>query len=228
MTDVGWGGYWDSLDGAQPVFAAEAADTVNRLLTGGLVSEGTRFLDMGCGFGHVDAGLAQHVQSVAIWDPSPGMLAAAVRTNSDRHQVSPVDPMAAEGHAFDVVLVHSVVQYLTFPELARNLDRWSRLLSPNGCILLSDLLAPGMSGTVELLQFLIFALRRRILLAALSAARQEWDRYSKWREQSPLLTLSERRVADLAAAQGFSAVRLESKLGYRRQRFSMRLVPHPA
>lgn len=156
------------------------------------------------------------------------MLAAAVRTNSDQRQVSLVDPIEAEDHAFDVVLVHSVVQYLTVTELARSLNRWTRLVSPNGCILLSDLLAPGMSGAVEMFQFLHFALRSRVMLPALSAARREWGRYSSWRRRSPLLTLSEGQVADLAAAEGFSAARLVSNLGYRRQRFSMRLVPHSA
>ena len=135
----------------------EALEYVRRLASVVGLAADQVVLDFGGGLGFVAETLAPMVGAVWWWDPSPAMQAAALRRlapvpNARLAPALAVTAAPAAPLRFDLILVNSVVQYMTARELGAWLGVWRRLLRPAGRIVLSDLVrratsSPGTSST---------------------------------------------------------------------------------
>jgi SAM-dependent methyltransferase len=117
-------------------------------------------IDFGCGYGFVAALLAPAVTSVTVCDMSPAMLAHARQTLGPHTNVRFTDAGDAAGlnecRGADLILVNSVLQYMpTVTEARAALTRLSASLKPGGRMIVSDVIPPGYSLSVELLALLI-------------------------------------------------------------------------
>jgi SAM-dependent methyltransferase len=218
-----WQGFWNSFQGSLPIAAAESADFVERLSRLGLLVAHARVLDFGCGFGFVAGMLAGRTGQVAIWDAARPMLEQARERLRSTGAISIVDLSDAASDprgAFDLIVVNSVVQYMTEPELARWLERWSSMLAPRGRIVVSDV--PVRSDLIhDTFDFVWFSLRRRLLLQALRLWWREFNRLATTSGSRPRLLLPPAVWQSHARKAGLDMDVLPENLTLHRSRMSV-------
>jgi cyclopropane fatty-acyl-phospholipid synthase-like methyltransferase len=189
----GWQVYWETLDDHQRLYREQAHEYVRNLTAALPLNPQMRVLDFGCGFGLVAATLAPLVGELFLWDASPNMWRHAQANVAgyanvrflDRAERSP--PVG--GPCFDLILVNSVIQYMTPEEFSGWLACWRDLLGPGGRIVMSDIIPPDGGSVAEILDLLKFSARRGFLVRALWQAAGELGRYRKIRHARPLTRL---------------------------------------
>lgn len=206
----GWRRYWDGHGPPTPPFRHEAATFAARLGAAIPLTAATRVLDFGSGLGLVAAALAPQVGRVWVWDASPTMrrhTAAATATYPNVAALDLEDPGGLPAQVrVDVILVNSVVQYMTAAELTTWMSVWVRLLAPDGCIVLSDVMPPDHAARRELLAML----RRQpgLIVRSLRARL----RYALALRSLPQLRLGRDDLNRLAVAHGLGVEILPANL----------------
>ena len=219
-----WEAFWEGLR-EQQIHRAEADDYVRRLEAALPLDPRAQVLDFGCGFGYVAMTLAPKVGEVFLWDASANIRRHA-RVNvanscPNIRFLDLLDPHAlTPNRRFDLILVNSVVQYMTIEEFSWQLITWRKMLAPGGRIIISDLIPPGVRPLAELAAMLVFSTRHRFLLRALREGLGELSRYSRTRAARPLLRLSHEDVLRLATAAGLTAEFLPENLTHRSRRIT--------
>jgi SAM-dependent methyltransferase/ribosomal protein S18 acetylase RimI-like enzyme len=228
-----WTQYWENLEERQTIFRIEADDVAKRLQRAVPLGPQTRLLDFGCGFGLVADRLAPRVAELALWDGSATIRRWA-RVNVAGHRNIRFLDLSGEPPAatFDVILVHSVAQYLTVPDIQKWLATWRTMLAPGGCLIVSDLLPPDYDGLNDLVAFVGFCARKRFLMRAFWEGFGEAGSYGRTRARQDLLRVDPEELRRWGAAQGLEMALLDSNLSYRRRRLAALLrapsTPRPA
>jgi cyclopropane fatty-acyl-phospholipid synthase-like methyltransferase len=224
-----WRDYWEQIDDAQHVFKVEAVDYVARVRRILGVDERTRVLDFGCGFGYTSIALAPSVASVAMWDASENVRRLAQKRAAGVANVGLVDlggQCAPELQArFDLVLVHSVVQYMSTDELKAWLEKWRQMLAPGGRLVLSDLIVPGAGSPLELVSYLAFALRKGFFWNAFLKGMSETLNYWQARKARPLTAVSREELEAWAGDRRLAIEWSSENLSHRQTRATAILRP---
>lgn len=223
-----WVSYWEELSEGQLLFRQEADEYVRRLTRALPPSPGSAVLDFGCGYGFVAEGLAPLVGSLYLWDAAESMRHHAARRLAGVANVYPLERVEPPpGGAFDLILVNSVVQYMTEEELAGWLGRWRPLLAPSGRVVLSDLIPPDHRSLSDVLSLLRFSLRRGYFCRALRNVLGERKRYQQTVRAHPLLHVGRDHLKQLAAAAGLTATFLPRNLTHFAKRYTAVLERQP-
>jgi SAM-dependent methyltransferase len=202
---AGWDDFWEELDDRQDVFRAQTEEYVRNLAATGLLDPASRVLDFGCGFGFAAGGLAARVAELYLWDRSRNMRERAAAATASLRNVFPLDLSAdtpAPDRHFDLILVNSVVQYMSRAEFAGWLPRWRQLLTPAGRLVVSDVIPTDRSTTRDVIDLLWFSARRGMFLKALWQAAGEIGRYRKARRTAPLTRFGRQELEDLGREAG--------------------------
>lgn len=222
-----WDTYWDDLDDGQRLFREEAGDYVENLAEAVRLDPSMAVLDFGCGFGFVASRLAPRVGQVYLWDAAARMRGRARKNTAAQANVTVLDtfdPLACEPR-FDLILVNSVAQYMTGDEFGEWLKRWRALLTPGGCVVVSDLLPAEYRGSWDLAAMLRFSARRGFLGQALWEVRKEVCRYWKTRHSRALTRTDPDELRRHGTAAGLAVRVLPRNLTYRPRRLSALLSP---
>lgn len=215
----GWRAYWEELKDFK-TFRIEAADYVERLQQMVELDRRWRVLDFGCGFGYVADLLAGKVARMAIWDASVTMRHRARLNLASHSNIEFVDlsdcARFAELGTFDLILTHSVIQYMDRQELMQWLVHWGAALSvPHGRLVVSDIVVPGNDLLRDIAALVRFSARRGFFREMLlDGARGMW-RYMWTRQNYPLLVLSQAEIEGLARASGLSVAFQAGNLSFR-------------
>src|SRR5712672_3087643 len=164
------------------------------------VAPGAIVLDYGCGEAlHADVVAAQAGRLILI-EPAPGVRARLA---------------ALPDHTVDLVVMHSVAQYLTAQELDAALVLFGRLLSPTGSLVLGDVIRPTTSALGDALALLRFGARHGFFFAALiGLGRTVLSPYWRLRSALGLTRYDEATIAAKLAAAGLSAERAPANIGH--------------
>jgi SAM-dependent methyltransferase len=218
-----WDAYWDRLE-EHVIFRVEAADYVTRLDAALGLDPGARVLDFGCGFGFVAELLAPRVAALYAFDGSDHMQRRARLRLAGHANVRFLGPPGTipwpAGLRFDLVLVNSVVQYMTLDELQHWLARWRVMLAPGGRLVLSDLLTRDADPLREVVELLVLSARRGCLVSVVRKALRELRQYTKTRRVRPLCQITFADLRERAARQGLAVAFLPSNLTYKKARAS--------
>jgi cyclopropane fatty-acyl-phospholipid synthase-like methyltransferase len=225
----GWGHYWEAIRDQHASFAAEARDYVHRLTESIDLSGASSVLDFGCGFGHVARELAPRVQTLSLWDSSAHVRSLARLRVADIPNIQLVDLTADENvnlhqGEFDLILVHSVVQYMTLEELNTWLERWRRLLRPGGRLILSDLVQPGAGFLGDMLSVLRFAWKNGVFWHELREKGFHSVTYLFTRHQRELTVVTPETLERLAERNGLEVTLLPENLSHFSSRLAASLV----
>src|SRR5262245_17690894 len=149
------------------------------------VRPGAVVLDYGCGEAlHADIVAAQAERLILV-EPARGVRTrlAARWEHEPKIEVSAADQIARlADHSVDLIIMHSVSQYLTGPELDAVLALFRRLLKPDGLLVLGDVIDPKTSAASDALALLRFGARDGFFFAALvGLARTVLSPYSRLR-----------------------------------------------
>lgn len=216
-TDETWFEYWsDTPD--DPYLAAEAQVLVGRLADLFDFEGSERILDYGCGYGYVAEGLSSLVGEVKIWDHVETVREHALARIS-RPNVALLDP-TAPGPPFDLIVVNSVIQYMSEETLAAAMAFWGEILAKGGSIALTDVPAEPPSLIGEGIAWFRLAARHGVVGDALRFVRSNADRYRRARSSAALATWGEAKIRGLAEEAGLIAEKQPTNLAYQRKRDS--------
>ena len=115
----------------------------------------------------------------------------------------------------DLVVVNSLIQYLSRRELDGLLARIRGWLKPGAMLVLADVVPPGAQAAADAKALLASAWRHGFLAAAfLGLARAALSDYRKLRAEAGFSTYAEAEMLALLAAAGFAARRREANFGF--------------
>jgi hypothetical protein len=110
--------------------------------------------------------------------------------------------IGSDSVAFDVVLVNSVVQYMQPGELRSWLERWKRIITPHGMIVLSDLIPPGHGRLSDTWDLLRLGAHTGSTISATGHALGGVFTYWRTSRRVPLLSVGKGQLGRMAADAG--------------------------
>lgn len=227
---------WISFfDSDHPIYVnARHRDVHAALVAGGLAryipSRDATVLDYGCGEALYAERLAAGASRLILCEAAPQLranLAARAADNQKIAVLSPQQVAALEQGSVDLIIMHSVAQYLTPTELDGLLAQFRRLLRADGRLLLGDIVQPQVSAASDAFALLRFAAANGFFLAAFRGLiKTLLSDYWRLRQSHGLTRYSEEDMLKKLRAAGFSAVREKVNIGHLQRR--MAFIARPA
>jgi SAM-dependent methyltransferase len=175
-------------------------------------------LDYGCGEALHAARVAEAAGKLMLAEAGPavrGRLIARFKDNPKIAVVSTDEVPALPPASLDVVILHSVSQYLSGREFDRIAALFHRLLQPGGLLLVGDVVPPTASMLSDTGALLRFGLNDGFFVAAVAGlVRTAFSDYRTLRTKMGLTRYSEQEMAGKLAALGFTANRAPVNLGH--------------
>jgi SAM-dependent methyltransferase len=224
--NAGWLAFWDS---SHSIYVnARHRDVHYRLIAGEIAalvpSQEARVLDYGCGEAlHADI-VAAVAREVLLCDGAPTVRAGIAARFADNPKIRPVAPSDVEvlaDHSLDLIVLHSVAQYLTADELTRLLALFHRLLSADGILLVSDVVPTDVPASTDAIALLRFGAADGFFIGAvIGLVRTVLSDYWRLRSRYGLTRYSEAAMMDKLAAAGFSGQRAAKNIGHNQARLA--------
>jgi hypothetical protein len=205
-------------------YAAIARDIVAHL-----PGANARVVDYGCG----DTLFAQRVGDACgrlyLCDSAPRVrerLAARYAGRADIRVISPEQFAGLDPGAVDLIVVNSVVQYLSAAELVRLLALAREKLGSAGRLVLADVVPRDIGPSSDAVELLKFAAASGFLLAAVAGlARSYFSSYRRIRQEAGFLQLQEGEVLRVLEEAGFAARRHTPNMGHNARRMTFVATP---
>lgn len=190
-----------------------------------------RVLDYGCGEAlHADR-VAARAQRLTLCEAAPRVRARLRRRFDGQAGIAVIGPDDLAGiadGAFDVIVMHSVSQYLSPAELDDTLARFRRLVADDGLLVIGDVLQPRTSAWTDALALLRFGARAGFFLAAVTGLlRTLFSSYWRLRSSLGLSRYAETEMLDRLAAAGFAGRRASANIGHNQARMTFLARPVP-
>ena len=228
-----WVAYYDSdhsiyVNGRhRDVHYARLADAIVSYVS----SRTAAVLDYGCGEAlHADR-IAAAAGRLTLAEAGPavrGRLIERFKGNPKITVISTARAASMPPQLFDLVILHSVSQYLTPEEFDQKAALFHSLLQPGGLLLVGDVVPPDASAVADAWALLRFGWRDGFFVAAgLGLVRTLFSDYWQLRTKVGLTRYSEQQMVGRLAAAGFRVTRAKNNLGHltSRMTFLARKVP---
>jgi SAM-dependent methyltransferase len=220
----GWKSYWEELNDKPQLFREQSAEYFRNLDATLGLDPRARVLDFGCGFGFVAEMLAPRVGELFLWDASANMRRRARLNVAGRQNIRFLDlsdPKSLPYELqFELILVNSVVQYMTLEEFSAWLLRWRNMLAPGGRIVVSDLIPPDYLALWDIVDLLRFSARRGFLVRAIWQAFSEIWRYWGVRKVRPLSRVGREDLSQRGKDAGLLVSYLPANLTHFKKRLT--------
>jgi len=219
-----WLAFWDSPHSIY--VSARHKDAHYRLIASEIAAlvpaSNARVLDYGAGEAlHADLVAAQ-AGELLLCEGAPGVRAALAARFAGSQKISvltPDDVVLLPAHSLDLIVLHSVAQYLTPNQAGALFALFHRLLKPSGTLVVSDVIEPHVPAATDAVALIRFAARNGFLLAAFAGiARTLMSQYMRLRARIGLTRYDEPAMLRKLAAAGFAAQRAEKNIGHNRAR----------
>ena len=186
-------------------------------------------LDYGCGEALYADRVAAKAKRLVLVEPAPGVrerLARRFGDNASIRVASPADLPTWPAASIDLIVMHSVSQYLTADELDRTLALFARLLAANGTLVVGDVLQPHTNAVTDALALLRFGGREGFFTAAvIGLARTLFSSYWRLRSSLGLSRYSEQAMIERLARAGLVARRAATNIGHNQARMTFLAGP---
>ncbi len=139
---------------------------------------------------------------------------------------SPEQVAALPAGSLDLIVMHSVAQYLSQEETDALFAQFKRLLKPGGLFILGDVIPPHVSPLADAAALLRFAAANGFLIAAfIGLVRTTFSDYPKLRAKLGLTLYEESAMTKKLEAAGFSAERAQKNIGHSQARMTFLARP---
>ena len=174
-------------------------------------------LDFSCGEAlHADI-VAGKAARLTLAEPAPGVrkrLEARFAANPKIEVRSLVGLADLPKQSFDLVVMHSVAQYMTAAELGAAFTLIRSLLKPGRLFVLGDVVAPGTPAATDAFALLRFGAANGFFLAAVTGLlRMLLSDYWRLRSTIGLARYDEAAITAKLATHGFAPVRTPRNIG---------------
>jgi SAM-dependent methyltransferase len=181
-----------------------------------------RVLDYGCGEALHAYRVAAVAGEVLLCEAAPRIRAGIdVRfaKNAKIRAVAPDEVERLREHSLDLIVLHSVAQYLRREESAALFAQFNRLLKIDGLLVVSDVPSPHVGPLTDASALLRFAAANGFLVAAVvGLARTLMSDYWRLRMRFGLTRYDEAAMLEKLRAAGFVAQRADKKIGHNQAR----------
>jgi SAM-dependent methyltransferase len=194
-----------------------------------VASPQARVLDYGSGEALHAELIAAVAREVLLCEGAPRLragLATRFADNDRIRAVAPEDLAREPDHSLDLIVLHSVAQYLSAEELTALLGVFRRLLRPDGTLLVSDVIPPQTGAFAAAGALLRFGAADGFLGAAfLGLVRARLSPYWRVRKRDGLSRYSEDAMMEKLATAGFAARRVARNPGHDQARMAFLARP---
>lgn len=129
--------------------------------------------------------------------------------------LAPEGVAAIDDASVDLIVVNSLLQYLSLDELRGLLKLWKSKLKSGGRLVVADVIPPDLGPAADAKALVTFAWQGGFLRSAvLGLARTAFSDYRKIREDIGLAQYSEDEMIDILNEAGFTPERAERNLGH--------------
>src|ERR1041385_653901 len=222
-----WVEFWDSKN---PLFvdARHEAAHFRRIaedIRGYAPDGGTGvMLDYGCGEALSANLVTEKVGRLILCEAAPnvrGMLAGRYAGNPKIVVRKPDDLATMAAESLDVVVMHSVAQYVSPQELDTLFRLFRKLLKPGGLFVLGDVIPRKVSALTDALALLRFGSEEGFTWQALKGlVRTRFSNYWRLRKSLGLERYDEGEITAKLEAPGFTVQRARSNIGHNAKRMT--------
>lgn len=223
---MSWRDFWNA---DTPIYVNERHKALHyglvaRDIAALIPSRDARVLDYGCGEALAAGRVAAACGQLYLCDGAPLVrerLNARFRGEPKVIVLSPEEMDVVADGSLDLIVVNSLLQYLSVEDLGELLSLWRRKLKPAGQLVLADVIPPTIRAIDDAAALLAFAWKGGFLLAALQGlARTAVSDYRKLRAELGLTHYSESEMLEILRGRGFSAERRSANLGHNPRRMT--------
>jgi ubiquinone/menaquinone biosynthesis C-methylase UbiE len=228
---MGWREYWNSdtpiyVNGRhRQVHYRRIAEDIERLLTG----PAPRVLDYGCGEALAADRVARRCGHLTLCDGAELVrrrLGERLGHMANITILAPEELGSIADGSLDLIVVNSVVQYLSREELTGMLALWRRKLSPAGRLVIADVLPHQLNPLTDVTALLRFAAGNGFLLAAMvGLGKTFFSDYRRVRATLGLTHYDEAEMLALLRNSGFTAERMATNFGHNQARMGFSATP---
>ncbi len=181
-------------------------------------------LDHGCGEALYAEALAGRCGRLILCEAAPKICIALAERLRGVRNAEVMEPIGVEQLAdgsLDLVVVNSLLQYLSRGDLEALLELWRTKLKRDGRLVIADVIPPGVSPLRDAAALLWFATRGGFLMGALGGLlRTALSDYGRIRKSLGFSMYRERDFVELLAAHGFAAERVRPNFGHNQARMT--------
>ena len=181
-------------------------------------------LDFGCGDATEAATVADRCGTLYLSDAAPAVLARVAERFAGRPDIETLGPKGVEkldDGTLDLVVVVSILQYLSREDLARWLQVWRAKLKPGGRLVLGDVIPPDIGPVTDALALLRFGVEGGFAVAAFGGLlRTFFSDYRALRSNLGFMTYREEEILGILSAAGFAARRRQPNIGHNQARMT--------
>jgi trans-aconitate methyltransferase len=228
---MNWREYWN---GPHSIYANERHrtlhfDLIARDIARLIPSRDAIVLDYGCGEADTAEALAAKCGKLYLFDTADTVRARLSAKHASNPKIVVLDEAGLEELAeqsIDLIVVNSVLQYLSHTELVTIFDFARDKLKADGELALGDVIPDDANAIADTKALLSFAFHGGFLTAAFtSLVKTALSDYRKLRETLGLTRYSEAQMLQLLTANGFSARRAEQNIGHNQGRMLFLATP---
>ena len=221
---MNWREYWN---GPHSIYANERHralhfDLIARDIARLIPAAGATVLDYGCGEADPAPALAAKCGRLYLFDTAQTVRDRLQAKHANDAKIVVLDEAGLEDlpdGSLDLIVVNSVLQYLSQAELVSILDFARDKLKSGGTLALGDVIPSDANAVADTKALLSFAFHGGFLTAAFaSLVKTALSDYRKLRETLGLTRYGESEMLQLLTANGFSARRAERNIGHNQGR----------
>jgi len=189
------------------------------------IPDGGRVLDYGCGETLCADDLARRCESLLLFDAAPAIREKLRERFGNNAAIRVLDDdglAAATCASLDLVVVNSVIQYLSRAEFLSLLDFCRARLREQGRLLLSDVPLQQGSPFADAVALLQFSWRGGFFFSAItSLARLYFSDYRRLRRERGFASYAEEELDAMLRQHGFCVSPLARNIGHNQNRRSL-------
>jgi SAM-dependent methyltransferase len=193
-------------------------DLVARDLLRHVPPASARLVDYGCGDTLTAERLAAVCAHLFLCDAAPRVRDRLRKRYAGQPSITVITPEQFQqlpAHSIGMIVVNSVVQYLSHAQLAELIEAAREKLTSQGVLLLADIVPRGVGPWRDAIELIKFAIGNGFLIAALlGLARSYFSPYRKIREHAGFLQFDEAEFLSLLRERGFAAWRQRPNIGH--------------
>ncbi|HXX03836.1 MAG TPA: class I SAM-dependent methyltransferase [Xanthobacteraceae bacterium] len=191
--------------------------------------EDARVLDYGCGEAlHADR-VAAAAGEILLCEAASAVREGLQKRFADNPRiriVAPHDVARLPDRCLDLIVMHSVVQYLTPAGTGALFVLFHRLLRPEGLLVISDVIQPKVAAAADALALLQFAKANGFFFASLwGLTRTLLSDYWRLRSRLGLTRYTQAAMIEKLDAAGFAGERAPKNIGHNQRRMTFHARP---
>lgn len=185
-------------------------------------------LDWGCGDALASPTLRNQDIEVLLYDPTPYVqerISARFSNEQNIRVLTAKDFTSQAMESVDIILIFSVLQYISADKFQEILPQLQAILVPNGVLLLGDIVPKGLSMFADVIDLLKAGFRHGFFFDAITGiVATLFSDYRSVRNTNGFTTYSEEEIIDILHGNGFVAERMPKNIGLSGHRMFIKAI----